>query len=109
MVVVTKRTISHNFRSPKSFIHSFFLKIIGWTPIPFYNASDEGQDIYNEKRDVSKAPTLDAWIKQQNIKYNPYAWVYVSCYGIVSRKNYFFHYFRSARNVRLLELGLTWL
>jgi len=61
-------------------------KIIDWTPIPFYNSSDEGQDIYNEKRGVSKAPTLDAWIKQQNIKYNPYAWVYVSCYGIDIKK-----------------------
>merc|ERR1712135_142809 len=62
-------------------------KIINWNPIPFDNAADEDQADFQKRREEhSNAPSLTAWITQQSITYNKYAWVYVSCYGVESKK-----------------------
>jgi len=77
------------YREGKPCIFLKLNKIIDWNPIPFDNAyaTDEKQDPFQKRREEhSEAPSLDAWIDQQGMSYKKYAWVYVSCYGVKSKK-----------------------
>lgn len=62
-------------------------KIINWTPIPFDTVEQEGEDKYQQRsKDFSKAPPLSDWLQQQGLTYQKYPYVYVSCYGVDSKK-----------------------
>lgn len=62
-------------------------KIINWTPIPFDTVEEEGTDKYQKRsNDYSKAPRLSDWLQQQGLTYQKYPYVYVSCYGVDSKK-----------------------